>query len=200
MDDEMSDTFATIDLSSSGYKLDGIDQNNNSEYAGQDTASQRNAKSSAAATVDQTYTSFGSEAYSDNGQNSNMNGGFKKQLNYINGDKQNGSYKPLSSSNSLSTGFGSQSQANGAGGTSGVNLTSILDGNLSTQSVISSASEASVKLASKTASTIESLRLWGKSAYKCTRQLVSERLGKTSRTVDPEIEAEIEVIMIFLLP
>ena len=60
-------------------------------------------------------------------------------------------------------------------------------------SMLSTASEASAKFATKTASTLESFRLWGKSAYKCTRQIVSERLGKTSRTIDPELDVIIEV-------
>lgn len=66
-------------------------------------------------------------------------------------------------------------------------------GNESPTSMLSTASEASAKLATKTASTLESFRLWGKSAYKCTRQIVSEKLGKTSRTIDPELDVIIEV-------
>lgn len=31
---------------------------------------------------------------------------------------------------------------------------------------------------------IETLKSWGVSTYKCTRQLMFEKLGKTSRTVD----------------
>jgi hypothetical protein len=59
--------------------------------------------------------------------------------------------------------------------------------------MLSSASEVSVKIAQKTASTFETLKQWSKSAYKCTRQIVSEKLGKSSRTVDPELESQIEV-------
>lgn len=47
-------------------------------------------------------------------------------------------------------------------------------------------------LMAKTVSTIENLKEWSKSAYKCTRQMVCEKLGKTSRTVDTELEIEIE--------
>lgn len=60
-------------------------------------------------------------------------------------------------------------------------------------SMMSTAGEVSTKLALRTASTIENLKQWSKSAYKCTRQIVSEKLGKCSRTVDPEIENAIEV-------
>lgn len=41
-------------------------------------------------------------------------------------------------------------------------------------------------------SKIESLRNWSISTYKCTRQTLYEKLGKTSRTVDTELEAQIE--------
>ncbi len=60
-------------------------------------------------------------------------------------------------------------------------------------STIFSASDASLKLASKTASTFETIKQWTRSAYKCSRQIVSERLGKSSRTVDPELDLIIEV-------
>ena len=66
--------------------------------------------------------------------------------------------------------------------------------NMSPTSMLSSASDVSTKLGTNAASTIESLKLWSVSAYKCTRQIVSERFGKSSRTIDPELEAMIEVI------
>ncbi|XP_046404625.1 arfaptin-2 [Ischnura elegans] len=43
-------------------------------------------------------------------------------------------------------------------------------------------------------SRMESLRNWGISTYKCTRQMVFEKLGKTARTVDAELEAQIELV------
>lgn len=46
-------------------------------------------------------------------------------------------------------------------------------------------------LAIKTVNTIDSIKQWSTSAYKCTKQVIQEKLGKTSRTVDPELEAEI---------
>jgi hypothetical protein len=51
--------------------------------------------------------------------------------------------------------------------------------------------QTGTKIAVKTANTIENIKQWSKSAYKCTRQIISERLGKTSRTIDPELEADI---------
>lgn len=41
-------------------------------------------------------------------------------------------------------------------------------------------------------SKIDSLKQWSISTYKCTRQILSERLGKGTRTVDIELEAQIE--------
>ncbi|XP_018376741.1 PREDICTED: arfaptin-2 isoform X4 [Trachymyrmex cornetzi] len=45
-----------------------------------------------------------------------------------------------------------------------------------------------------TQSKIESLKNWSISTYKCTKQLMYERLGKTSRTVDFELETQIELL------
>lgn len=42
------------------------------------------------------------------------------------------------------------------------------------------------------ASRIENIRNWSISTYKCTKQLMFEKLGKTSRTVDAELESQIE--------
>lgn len=41
-------------------------------------------------------------------------------------------------------------------------------------------------------SKIDTIKQWSISTYKCTRQIISEKLGKTSRTVDPELEGQIE--------
>ncbi|XP_063365113.1 arfaptin-2 [Cydia amplana] len=43
-------------------------------------------------------------------------------------------------------------------------------------------------------SRLDSLRSWSLSTYKCTKQLLYEKLGKTSRTVDTELEAQIEAL------
>lgn len=44
----------------------------------------------------------------------------------------------------------------------------------------------------KTSSRIENLKNWSISTYKCTKQLMFEKLGKSSRTVDAELESQIE--------
>lgn len=44
------------------------------------------------------------------------------------------------------------------------------------------------------ASKIDTIKNWSISTYKCTRQLMMERLGKSSRTVDSELEAHIELL------
>ncbi|XP_037546221.1 arfaptin-1 [Nematolebias whitei] len=39
---------------------------------------------------------------------------------------------------------------------------------------------------------LDLVRKWSINTYKCTRQILSEKLGRGSRTVDPELEAQIE--------
>ena len=39
---------------------------------------------------------------------------------------------------------------------------------------------------------LETLRAWSVNTYKCTRQLLSERFGRGSKTIDLELEAQIE--------
>ncbi|XP_076319354.1 arfaptin-2-like [Tachypleus tridentatus] len=41
-------------------------------------------------------------------------------------------------------------------------------------------------------SKIDSLKQWGISTYKCTRQILSEKLGKGCKTVDSELQSQIE--------
>jgi len=43
-------------------------------------------------------------------------------------------------------------------------------------------------------SKLDSLRAWSFNTYKFTRQLLSERLGRGTRTVDSELEAQIELL------
>ncbi|XP_068135069.1 arfaptin-1 isoform X3 [Hyperolius riggenbachi] len=40
----------------------------------------------------------------------------------------------------------------------------------------------------------ELVRRWSLNQYKCTRQIISEKLGRGSRTVDLELEAQIEIL------
>ncbi|XP_030237707.1 arfaptin-2 isoform X5 [Gadus morhua] len=41
---------------------------------------------------------------------------------------------------------------------------------------------------------LDSVKKWGINTYKCTKQMLSERFGRGSRTVDLELEAQIEVL------
>ncbi|XP_076051981.1 arfaptin-2-like isoform X8 [Oratosquilla oratoria] len=41
-------------------------------------------------------------------------------------------------------------------------------------------------------SKMDTIKTWSIATYKCTRQLISEKLGKSSRTVDSELEGQIE--------
>ncbi|KAL2094302.1 hypothetical protein ACEWY4_009021 [Coilia grayii] len=41
---------------------------------------------------------------------------------------------------------------------------------------------------------LDFVRKWGLNTYKCTKQMISERFGRGSRTVDLELEAQIEVL------
>jgi hypothetical protein len=41
--------------------------------------------------------------------------------------------------------------------------------------------------------TIDKLKQWGRSTYKCTKQTIYEKLGKRTRTVDVELDNQIEV-------
>ncbi|XP_077518428.1 ADP ribosylation factor interacting protein arfaptin isoform X2 [Amblyomma americanum] len=61
---------------------------------------------------------------------------------------------------------------------------------LTTPSPVQNGSDPRVTKAGQ--SKIEYLRQWSVSTYKCTRQMLSEKLGKGTRTVDTELEAQIE--------
>ncbi|XP_077398126.1 arfaptin-2-like isoform X2 [Festucalex cinctus] len=41
---------------------------------------------------------------------------------------------------------------------------------------------------------LDSVKKWGINTYKCTKQMFSERFGRGSRTVDPELEAQIDLL------
>lgn len=55
-----------------------------------------------------------------------------------------------------------------------------------------SASSSTSEFLKNGASKIDSLKTWSISTYKCTRQIMLEKLGKTTRTVDTELEGSIE--------
>jgi hypothetical protein len=40
---------------------------------------------------------------------------------------------------------------------------------------------------------LDKFKQWSRSTYKCTKQSIYEKLGKTTRTVDIEIDTQIEV-------
>ncbi|KAK6317619.1 hypothetical protein J4Q44_G00130190 [Coregonus suidteri] len=41
---------------------------------------------------------------------------------------------------------------------------------------------------------LDLMKKWGLNTYKCTKQMISERFGRGSKTVDLELEAQIEVL------
>ena len=49
-------------------------------------------------------------------------------------------------------------------------------------------------LSPSAASKLDFLKAWSINTYKCTKQLISERFGRGSRTVDLELEAQIEAL------
>ena len=42
--------------------------------------------------------------------------------------------------------------------------------------------------------TIDKLKQWSRTTYKCTKQTIFEKLGKTTRTIDVELDTQIEVL------
>jgi hypothetical protein len=58
---------------------------------------------------------------------------------------------------------------------------------------MSKLSASSAAAVAAVAPTIDKLRQWGRSTYKCTKQTIYEKLGKTTRTVDVELDSQIEV-------
>nr|CAH0099970.1 unnamed protein product [Daphnia galeata] len=55
-------------------------------------------------------------------------------------------------------------------------------------------SNSSSEVRSATVAKIEHLKNWSISTYKCTKQMISEKLGKSSRTVDTELESQIDLL------
>ncbi|KAK3861496.1 hypothetical protein Pcinc_022134 [Petrolisthes cinctipes] len=54
--------------------------------------------------------------------------------------------------------------------------------------------ENGAALVRSNSSKMETIKSWSISTYKCTKQLLSEKLGKSSRTVDAELEGQIEAL------
>lgn len=90
----------------------------------------------------------------------------------------NAASSPTSPSNENGGGAGAVRSAS-AGGSSAL---------LRSNSTLSSTSTTTAN------SKMENIRSWSISTYKCTKQLLSEKLGKSSRTVDTELETSIEAL------
>ena len=58
---------------------------------------------------------------------------------------------------------------------------------------ISRLSASSAAAVAKVGPAMDKLKQWSRSTYKCTKQSLFEKLGKTTRTVDIELDAQIEV-------
>lgn len=54
--------------------------------------------------------------------------------------------------------------------------------------------ESKAQVAKPSHSKIDTIKQWSISTYKCTRQILSEKLGKGTRTIDSEMEAQIELL------
>lgn len=83
----------------------------------------------------------------------------------------------------------------GYGGTAeGIIPTSSIKGPSMNHSSSSSSMTAEEATKGVAVEKIEQVKKWGLNTYKCTKQMISERFGRGSRTVDLELEAQIEVL------
>ncbi|CAN9501860.1 unnamed protein product [Ophioblennius macclurei] len=83
----------------------------------------------------------------------------------------------------------------GYGGTAdGIIPTSSIKGSSMHHSSSSSSMTAEETTRGVAVEKLETVRKWGLNTYKCTKQMISERFGRGSRTVDLELEAQIEVL------
>uniref|UniRef100_A0A671V6H8 ADP-ribosylation factor interacting protein 2a n=2 Tax=Sparus aurata TaxID=8175 RepID=A0A671V6H8_SPAAU len=73
----------------------------------------------------------------------------------------------------------------------GIIPTSSIKGSTSNHSAVNSTEEVSRGVAVEK---LEGVKKWGINTYKCTKQMFSERFGRGSRTVDLELEAQIDVL------
>lgn len=58
---------------------------------------------------------------------------------------------------------------------------------------MSKISTSSAAVVASVGPTIDKLKQWSRTRYKCTKQSIFEKLGKTSKTVDVELDSQIEV-------
>uniref|UniRef100_UPI0037E8D120 arfaptin-2b isoform X1 n=1 Tax=Semicossyphus pulcher TaxID=241346 RepID=UPI0037E8D120 len=83
----------------------------------------------------------------------------------------------------------------GYGGTAeGIIPTSSIKGSNMHHSSSSSSMTAEEATRGVAVEKLETMKKWGLNTYKCTKQMISERFGRGSRTVDLELEAQIEVL------
>uniref|UniRef100_A0AAQ4REZ1 ADP-ribosylation factor interacting protein 2b n=1 Tax=Gasterosteus aculeatus aculeatus TaxID=481459 RepID=A0AAQ4REZ1_GASAC len=81
----------------------------------------------------------------------------------------------------------------GYGGTAeGIIPTSSIKGSSMHHSSSSSSMAADEATRGVAVEKLETVKKWGLNTYKCTKQMISERFGRGSRTVDMELEAQIE--------
>lgn len=194
-------TFGELTIKASEFELnEGV--GNGSPTAAEFSNIDLNGTQSSLTKASSTYTSFeesmkqsAASESSYNGFSSNLRSltaPYSTSIGGVANDNNNNLQAKVSArqSSSFSATAGSPPTNGGGGGGATILVTS--SNGSSPSSMLSTVTENSTRLALKTASTIESLRQWSKSAYKCTRQIVSEKLGKTTRTTDPELEAIIE--------
>lgn len=172
--DNFSNGFATIDLNGSNSPVD--------------THKQPSIKSNFTNNSSLGYTSFG-EAIFEPGGGAHLPAKFSTAQYKI---SNNNTVTTILNNNNSSNINGNMDASNIDGNYSKMNSLPTSLSNASGISMLTTASDASSKLALKTVSTIEMMKCWTKSAYKCTKQIVNEKLGKTNRTVDPELDASIE--------
>ncbi|MCL4138486.1 UNVERIFIED_CONTAM: hypothetical protein GTU68_062476 [Idotea baltica] len=65
---------------------------------------------------------------------------------------------------------------------------------MSPVSLTSPMSEDGAAVIRSSNSKMDTIKTWSISTYKCTKQLISEKLGKSTKTVDSELEAQIETL------
>ncbi|XP_045064151.1 arfaptin-2b isoform X3 [Coregonus clupeaformis] len=83
----------------------------------------------------------------------------------------------------------------GYGGTAeGIIATSSIKGSSMQDSSSSSSMTAEEASRGVAVEKLDFMKKWGLNTYKCTKQMISERFGRGSRTVDLELEAQIEVL------
>ncbi|KAM6907447.1 arfaptin-2b isoform 3-T3 [Xenentodon cancila] len=80
------------------------------------------------------------------------------------------------------------------GGVEGIIATSTIAGSNMHHSSSSSSMTAEQTTRGVAVEKLETVKKWGLNTYKCTKQMISERFGRGSRTVDLELEAQIEVL------